>query len=154
MKLSKVFKKDIEKYLGIIPDRRRKDFKQYIAENGGYDNAIKTLKSKLNKNTEFKEKKEIRQKQVKTQKEYVERKKEIRPKTDVKRKGRKSKKSIEAATKIQNFFRNEKERNKIFTLQPKETWKTKFSYILKNKLPSGEREIFILTGEPEGWLDR
>ncbi len=32
MKLSKVFKKDVEKYLGIIPDRRRKDFKQFIAE--------------------------------------------------------------------------------------------------------------------------
>ena len=31
----------------------------------------------------------------------------------LKRKGRKSKKAIEAATKIQNFFRNEKERNKI-----------------------------------------
>ena len=105
IKLSKVFKKDVVKYLGIIPDKRRNDFKQFIAENGGYDNAIKTLKSRLNKQTEFKAKKEVRQKQVKTQKEYVERKKEIRPKTDVKRKGRKSKKSIEAATKIQNFFR-------------------------------------------------
>ena len=129
MKLSKVFKKDIEKYLGIIPDRRRKDFKQYIAENGGYDNAIKTLKSKLNKNTEFKEKKETRQKQVKTQKEYVERKKEIRPKTDVKRKGRKSKKSIEAATKIQRFYtiqnQMNRERTKLFSLEPSKIWNTK-----------------------------
>ena len=36
MKLGKVFKKDVEKYLGIIQDKRRKDFKQFIAENGGY----------------------------------------------------------------------------------------------------------------------
>ncbi len=46
MKISKVFKKDVEKYLGIIPDRRRKDFKQFIAENEGYESAIKTLKSR------------------------------------------------------------------------------------------------------------
>ncbi len=32
MKLSKVLKKDVEKYLGTIPDKRRKDFKQFIAE--------------------------------------------------------------------------------------------------------------------------
>jgi hypothetical protein len=140
MKLSKVFKKDIEKYLGIIPDRRRKDFKQYIAENGGYDTAIKTLKSRLNEKTEFKAKKEVRQKQVKTQKEYVERKKEIRPKTDVKRKGRKSKKSIEAATKIQRFYTIQKqinrERTKLFSLEPSKIWNTKYSYNLHNQLPS------------------
>ena len=35
IKLSKVLKKDIQKHLGIIPDRRRKDFKEYIAKNGG-----------------------------------------------------------------------------------------------------------------------
>ena len=46
MKMSKVFKKDVEKYLGIIPDRRRKDFKQFIAENGGYESAIKTQTSR------------------------------------------------------------------------------------------------------------
>ncbi len=47
MKLSKVFKKDVGKYLGIIPDKRRKDFKQFIAENGGYStNAIESLKSR------------------------------------------------------------------------------------------------------------
>ena len=126
MKISKVFKKDVEKYLGIIPDRRRKDFKQFIAENGGYNNAIERLKSRLSEKTEFKVKKEVRQKQVKTQKEYVERKQEIRPKTDVKKRGRKSKKSIEAASKIQKFFRTEKERNKLFTLKPSEIWKTKF----------------------------
>ena len=91
MKLSKVFKKDVERYLGIIPDKRRKDFKQFIAENGGFNNAIATLKSRLSEKTEFKVKKEVRQKQVKTQKEYVERKKDIRPKTDVKKRGRKSK---------------------------------------------------------------
>jgi hypothetical protein len=90
MKISKVFKKDVEKYLGIIPDRRRKDFKQFIAENGGYESAIKTLKSRLNKTTEFKVKKEVREKQVKTQKEYVEIKQDIRPETDVKKRGRKS----------------------------------------------------------------
>ncbi len=49
MKWSKVFQKDVEKYLGIIPDKRRKDFKQLIAENGGYNNAIETLKSQLSK---------------------------------------------------------------------------------------------------------
>ncbi len=43
MKFSKV----VEKYLGIIPDKRRKDFKQFIAENGGYTNAIETLKSRI-----------------------------------------------------------------------------------------------------------
>ncbi len=53
--------RDIEKYLGIIPDKRRKDFKQFIIENGGYTNAIETLKSQLNKKTEFKVKKEVRQ---------------------------------------------------------------------------------------------
>ena len=74
MKLSKVFKKDVKRYLGIIPDKRRKDFKQFISENGGYNNAIETLKSRLSEKTEFKDKKDIRQKQVKTQKEYVERK--------------------------------------------------------------------------------
>jgi hypothetical protein len=47
MKLSKVFKKDVERYLGIIPDKGRKYVKQFIAENGGYNNAIKTLKSQL-----------------------------------------------------------------------------------------------------------
>ena len=151
MKLSKVFKKDIEKYLGIIPDRRRKDFKQYIAENGGYENAIKTLKSRLNKQTEFKAKKEIRQKQVKTQKEYVERKKEIRPKTDVKRKGRKSKKSIEAATKIQRFYTIQKqinrERTKLFSLEPSKIWNTKYSYNLHNGLPSSIIRIDEKSGE-------
>jgi hypothetical protein len=151
MKLSKVFKKDIEKYLGIIPDRRRKDFKQYIAENGGYENAIKTLKSRLNKQTEFKAKKEVRQKQVKTQKEYVERKKEIRPKTDVKRKGRKSKKSIEAATKIQRFYTIQKqinrERTKLFSLEPSKIWNTKYSYNLHNGLPSSIIRIDEKSGE-------
>ncbi len=58
MKLSKVLKKDIIKHLGITPDKRRKDFKQFIAENGGYNNAIETLKSRLNEpdkiwNTKF-----------------------------------------------------------------------------------------------------
>ena len=151
MKLSKVFKKDIEKYLGIIPDRRRKDFKQYIAENGGYENAIKTLKSRLNEKTEFKAKKEVRQKQVKTQKEYVERKKEIRPKTDVKRKGRKSKKSIEAATKIQRFYTIQKqinrERTKLFSLEPSKIWNTKYSYNLHNGLPSSIIRIDEKSGE-------
>ena len=51
MKLSKVFKKDVENYLGIIPDKRRKDFKQFIAENGGYTNAIENLKSQLGEKT-------------------------------------------------------------------------------------------------------
>ena len=153
MKLSKVFKKDVVKYLGIIPDKRRKDLKQFIAENGGYINAIESLKSRLSEKTEFKVKKEIRQKQVKTQKEYVERKQDIRPKTDVKKKGRKSKKSIEAASKIQKFFRTEKERNKLFTLQPKDTWKTKFSYTLKNKLPSGKIQMDVLLDEPIGLED-
>ena len=60
MKLSKVLKKDIIKHLGITPDRRRKDFKQFIAENGGYNNAIETLKSRLNIKPEFKEKTEVR----------------------------------------------------------------------------------------------
>ncbi len=77
--------------MGIISDKRRKDLKQFIAENGGYNNTIETLKSRLSEKTGFKVKKDIRQKQVKTQKEYVEREKDIRPKTDVKRKGRKSK---------------------------------------------------------------
>ncbi len=76
MKLSKVFKKDTEKYLGIIPDRRRKDFQQFIAENGGYTNAIETLKSRLSEKTEFKVKKEVRQKQVKVQKKYETKKRE------------------------------------------------------------------------------
>ncbi len=76
MKLSKVFKKDVERYLGIIPDERRKDFKQFIAENGGYNNAIKSLKSRLSEKTEFKVKKEIRQKQVKVQKKYETKKRE------------------------------------------------------------------------------
>ena len=140
MKISKVFKKDVEKYLGIIPDRRRKDFKQFIAENGGYNNAIEKLKSRLSEKTEFKVKKEVRQKQVKTQKEYVERKQEIRPKTDVKKRGRKSKKSIEAATKIQRFYTIQKqinrERRKLFSLEPSKIWNTKYSYNLHNGLPS------------------
>ena len=121
MKLSKVFRKDVERYLGIIPDKRRKDFKQFIAENGGYTNAIETLKSRLSEKTEFKVKKEVRQKQVKVQKEYVERKKDIRPKTDVKKRGRKSKKLIESAEKIQNFYTTQKrinrERTKLFSLE-------------------------------------
>ena len=74
MKLNKVLKKDIEKYLGIIPDKRRNDFKQFIAENGGYNNAIETLKSKLEQLENFKQKKEVRQKQIKKQNEYIERK--------------------------------------------------------------------------------
>ena len=74
MKLSKVLKKDIIKHLGITPDRRRKDFKHFIAENGGYNNAIETLKSRLNEKTEFKAKKEVRSKQITIQKEYIERK--------------------------------------------------------------------------------
>ncbi len=74
MKLSKVLKKDIIKHLGITPERRRKDFKQFIAENGGYNNAIETLKSRLNEKTEFKAKKEVRSKQIIIQKEYIERK--------------------------------------------------------------------------------
>jgi hypothetical protein len=120
--------------LGIIPDRRRKDFKQFIAENGGYNNAIETLKSRLSEKTEFKVKKEVRQKQVKVQKEYVERKKEIRPKTDLKKKGRKSKKLIDAVSKIQKFYRNEKEKNELFTLKPEKIWNTIFSYTLTNNL--------------------
>ena len=60
MKLSKVLKKDIEKYLGIIPDKRRKDFKQFIAENGGYNNAIETLKTQLGQLPEFQVKKQVK----------------------------------------------------------------------------------------------
>ena len=58
MKIGKVFKKDVEKYLGIIWDRRQKDFKQFIAENVGYTNAIESFKSRLSKKTEIKVKKD------------------------------------------------------------------------------------------------
>lgn len=78
MKLSKVLKKDIEKYLGIIPDKRRKDFKQFIAEKGGFNNAIESLKSQLDQLKEFKVKKEVRQKQVKVQKKYESKKREAK----------------------------------------------------------------------------
>ena len=106
MKLSKVLKKDTIKHLGITPDRRRKDFKHFIAENGGYNNAIETLKSRLNEKTEFKAKKEVRSKQITIQKEYIERKSNptARPKRP-----RTNKKTIEKrninATTIQNFYR-------------------------------------------------
>ena len=59
MKLSKVLKKDIIKHLGIIPDRRRTDFKQSIAENGGYNNAIEALLHQLKGNQNIKPKKKL-----------------------------------------------------------------------------------------------
>ncbi len=114
MKLSKVLKKDIIKHRGITPEKRRKDFKQFIAENGGYNNAIETLKSRLKEKTEFKAKREVRSKQITIQKEYEERKRnqEARPKRP-----RNSKKTIEKrnnlnnAAIIQNLYKNQKERN-------------------------------------------
>ena len=48
MAISKVLNIYISKYLGIIPDLRRKDFKQLVAENGGLDRTIISLKSRLN----------------------------------------------------------------------------------------------------------
>jgi hypothetical protein len=74
MKINKVLKRDIEKHLGIIPDKRRNDFKKFIAENGGFDNAIETLKSRLSGLQEYKVKKQVREKQVVVQKKYVEKK--------------------------------------------------------------------------------
>jgi hypothetical protein len=112
MKLSKVLKKDIIKHLGITPDRRRKDFKQFIAENGGYNNAIETLKSRLSIKPEFKAKTEVRKKQITVQKEYVERKRNptARPKQP-----RRSKKTIEKQNKsakiIQDFYYAQKIRH-------------------------------------------
>ena len=135
MKLSKVLRKDIEKYLGIIPDKRRKDFKQFIAENGGYNNSINTLKSRLSNIKNYQLKKDVREKQVKTQKEYTERKQNIRPKTDIKKRGRPSAKKIKSARTIQIFYKTQKERNKLFTIQPTVLWNTKFSYNLINNLP-------------------
>ena len=152
MKLSKVLKKDIIKHLGITPDRRRKDFKQFIAENGGYNNAIETLKSRLNEKTEFKAKKEVRSKQITIQKEYIERKQNptARPKRP-----RTNKKTIEKrninATTIQKIYRTQKridkERNRLFTLEPSKIWNTKFSYDLRNHLPSSEIRHDTETGE-------
>jgi len=78
MKISKVLRRDIINILGIIPDKRRKDFKQFIAENGGFENAIEILKSRLAEKTEFKVKKEVRQKQVKTQRKYTAKKQEVK----------------------------------------------------------------------------
>ena len=130
MKISKVFKRDVKKYLGIIIDIRRKDFRQYIAENGGYNNAIETLKTQLNNTQKYGLKKSVREKQVKTQKEYIERKQNIRPKTDIKKRGRPSNKKIKSITDIQRFYRDNKRRNVLFTLNPQKVWNTKYSYNL------------------------
>ncbi len=59
MNVRNEIKKDVKRYLGIIPDKRRKDFKQFIAENGGYNHAIETLKSRFCEQTEFKDKKKL-----------------------------------------------------------------------------------------------
>ena len=48
MAIPKVLKIYISKYLGIIPDLRRKDFKQLVTESGGLDRTIIQLKSLLN----------------------------------------------------------------------------------------------------------
>ena len=48
MAIPKVLRNNITKYLGIVPDLRRKDFKQLVAENGGLDRTIISLKSRLN----------------------------------------------------------------------------------------------------------
>jgi hypothetical protein len=48
MAIPKVLRNNITKYLGIVPDLRRKDFKQLIAENGGLDKTIISLKNRLN----------------------------------------------------------------------------------------------------------
>ena len=142
MKVSKVFKKDVEKHLGIILDRRRKDTKEYIAKNGGFENTIETLKSQLSGVKEYKVKNEVRQKQKTIQKEYIERKRNpsIRPKRK-----RTNKKTIEKlnnnAKIIQNFYRTQKDKNKIFTLKPTKIWDTKFSYNIINELPSGKIRV-------------
>ena len=81
---------------------------------------------------------------VKTQKEYVERKQSIRPKTAVKWKGRKSKKLIETVEKIQSFFKTKKESNKLFTVEPKKTWRSPFQYTIQNNLnPQGDTPLTI-----------
>ena len=80
MKLTKVLKKDIQKYLGIIPDRRRKDFKDYIAQNGGFENAIETLKSRLSGIKDYDVKRKVREKQIVVQKKYIAKKKIIKDK--------------------------------------------------------------------------
>jgi hypothetical protein len=157
MKLSKVLKKDIIKHLGITPDRRRKDFKQFIAENGGYNNAIETLKSRLNIKPEFKEKTEVRKRQITVQKEYVERKRNPTARPKQPRKPRMSKKAIEkqktiekhnkSAKIIKDFYKTQKERNRLFTLNPSKIWNTKFSYTLVNHLPSSMKGFDPLTGE-------
>ena len=160
MKLSKVLKKDIIKHLGITPDRRRKDFKQYIAENGGYNNAIETLKSRLNIKPEFKAKTEVRKKQITVQKEYVERKRNPTAGPKKPRKPRMSKKAIEKHNKsakiIQDFYYAQKRRHlqetrnsrdQLFTLNPSKVWNTKFSYTLVNHLPSSMKRFDPDTGK-------
>ena len=48
MAIPKVLRNNITKYLGIVPDLRRKDFKQLVAEQGGLDRTIISLKNRLN----------------------------------------------------------------------------------------------------------
>ena len=49
MAISKQLRKDFIKHLGVIPDKRRKDYKDLIKKHGGEDKAIEALKARLNK---------------------------------------------------------------------------------------------------------
>ncbi len=118
MKISKVLKKDIEKYLGIIPDKRRNDFKKFIAENGGFDNAIEALKSRLAGLQEYTVKKQVREKQITVQKKYIAKKEVVETKN-------------KSASKIQEYYKTQKERNKLFKLQPNKNWRIYYQYIIK-----------------------
>ncbi len=79
---------------------------QFIAENGGYNNAMETLKSRLSIKPEFKAKTEVRKKQITVQKEYVERKWNPTARPKQPRKPRMSKKAIKKHNKVLKLFKN------------------------------------------------
>lgn len=123
--VSKTLKKDASKFLGLSVDMRKREYKDL-----GIEGTINYIQERLNENAEYNKRKTIRTKQQAVQKRYYERKQD----KDTKNK---------SASKIQEYYKTQKERNKLFNLEPKKIWRTKYSYVLKNKLPSSEQNFIV-----------
>ena len=53
-------------------------------------------------------------------------------------------KIVESVEKIQSLIKTKKESNKLFTLEPKKTWRSPFQYTIQNNLnPQGDTPLTI-----------
>lgn len=111
MAIPKNVRKDFIKYLGVIPDKRRRDYKDLIQKYGGEAQTIEALKARLNEVPAYNKQVKVRN----TAKNFRENKI----------------KQNKSATKIKVAYL----RNKLFRTQPVQVWTSYFKYKLVNTSP-------------------